>query len=778
MSVHSPLLSAPLSTSFQEDRKDRRRMTRYVLAAHGYQRSDRQFNALERIAFFQIGKVWPYLKFEIVHRFLSRSLSHRIKKCIPFDFRFSNIRRSTLMKCFMKMYVEEPGNLKYRPLGERIRSILSCFFNPYLLELQERRSVERSIDEIATRISRDFSLLDTRLFPSIKEFKSRLHHYLRKGKNVEIIDVETSIWHSIFNGLSVDPEVYGDSCCSFTVIKNNFLETRKNRRRFIQEATSNCQVSYTAYLQDIKGRFKLIAEKREHLDKVYNTSFLKYLKVPLENEIDRIAHTLITENLIYSPFIPLEKRHLLERWKGFSIKEALESHVAHGLPRYTSCPILPTPFLFIPVESAVFYYSQDQEVSEELAYSPKRYRIFHQLCDYSLNKGRENRPKIKGIKKKIIDFLDCRRQLEEINITEKNALLILEITKLVDLSLRKNSPDGSPYRRSDRTTYPIRQRILKVSKEVTTCQVFTNTLLSQNFLDLSYLMQQQNWVNERVALHAKLIIHHSICSRSLSQKIKPKVVAIRGNTGVGKSFWVMHHIKDSLEDNEQLMEGVLNPDSIKGILKRIPSKALLNRQVYAEGRVVFEKYLKTLANQILMKGVIIDTRLLNIEEFEEVLSFSLLRNVKLELIDIEAPVWISVISVLGRDPKGNDPCVTFDVIKDGFMRARQNRKEFIYASQRENVNYSLYRIEMDGKRSLVAENRDNNFMRCDRPFEECLEVPLEEEINLIAQSQITKELIAQLNVPINKQHILMKWQGYTVEEALERHSQGEAPLKG
>ena len=86
-------------------------------------------------------------------------------------------------------------------------------------------------------------------------------------------------------------------------------------------------------------------------------------------------------------------------------------------------------------------------------------------------------------------------------------------------------------------------------------------------------------------------------------------------------------------------------------------------------------------------------------------------------------IWNSVIAVLQRDPFGQDPCVPFEVIKDGFITVRQNRREFMDASRRENVNYSLYQTDDQGDFTLVAENRDNHFTYNKELFEDCFKVP-------------------------------------------------------
>lgn len=379
----------------------------------------------------------------------------------------------------------------------------------------------------------------------------------------------------------------------------------------------------------------------------------------------------------------------------------------------------------------------------------------------------------KDKERKIVSFLKGATTLSELHVTEENAQHVLLAIKAVDKALSNS-------RRlffKKKTSYLIRQHILQMgSSAITTCAVFTYSPYPEIYTHLDYLMNPKNWINERVVAQTKLIIDYNILAHSLSQIIKPLVVATRGNTGVGKSFWVHRFIGEYLKENIQLEEGVLNPDLIKARLKKMANRDLLNSQVYAEGRVLFERFLETLTQQISnILGTVIDTRLLTIEEFRQVLAFAQLRGAHLEVIDVDAPIWNSIASVLNREPFCKDPCVPFEVIKDGFVRSRKYRAEFIEASCREGVNYSLYRANGSGQFTLVAENRHHQFTLIDEGFEGYLKMPLEQEMDAIGDTDITEAFIEQLDLPTGKKQVFMQWRGYTIKEALQRHSEGKAP---
>lgn len=310
-----------------------------------------------------------------------------------------------------------------------------------------------------------------------------------------------------------------------------------------------------------------------------------------------------------------------------------------------------------------------------------------------------------------------------------------------------------------------------------------------DYNNLEYLVNLSNWIIERVARQTKLIIDYNILSRSLSEGLKNVILATRGNTGVGKSYWIQQSLieqmfqrcsEEYLQANDHLVHGVLNPDHVKAILKKLDNQPLLNSQVYLEGRVVFKRYLeKLIKHPSKVMGAVFDTRLLTVEEFREVLALSQLRGAKLEIIDVDASIWSSILSVLNREPFGKDPCVPFEVISDGYVRVRTNRREFIQAAINENVNYSLYRLAKDGQYVQVAiknENETELTVKRQHSFNKCLEIPKEDKMKKIADTIITDELIESLVVPRNKE-ILNLWRGYSVKEALGMHSMKQLPYQ-
>lgn len=677
------------------------------------------------------------------------------------------LEQYTILRCFY--------NLDTYFIKNMIKGIISEHFGNN--QVYENTSVNFAdlLDNLSSRILNEMdTFLDTR-FIRFKKFEGILNTYQRLGCKIEIIDVEVSIWQYIINAFDIEElEKYGYASrltwlpLSFDAIKNDIIDLRKFRRQFL-EYSNRENINYSLYHSNINGRFSLIAENRNKNFTCHNEIFEDYLKIPLEEEVDAIGFMQITKDLINQLEIPPEKKCLLEAWEGYSVINALEQH---SQSRKYKVPILPLFVTYLPFNQAEMLYNQDLEISDEFQ-SSDYYTIFHRAVMYIRRGGKSEEDESYSLsleltEQKIFDFLQGIDSLESIGITEHNALSVLRITKIIDIANRKNLG-------SNLSSYPIRKKILQISSsEVSTCEVYTNSFKPEKYTSFDYLIKTNSWVDERVAEQAKLTINYTLLSKSLSQRIKGTVIATRGNTGVGKSFWVKHFVKKYLEENKNILQGVLNPDCIKAVLKNNTNKRLLNNQVYAEGRVIFERYFDVLTKQkVGTMGAVIDTRLLSIEEFNQVLAFSQLRGAILEIIDVDAPIWNSIISVFSRKPYGKDPCVCFEIIKDGFIKARQNRREFIEASKRENVNYSLYYLDPNGEFLLVAQNRNNYFIHTDETFEESLKIPSEEEIDEIGHTEITEELISSLVFPFKNKQVLEKWKGYSIEKALQLHSRAK-----
>lgn len=321
------------------------------------------------------------------------------------------------------------------------------------------------------------------------------------------------------------------------------------------------------------------------------------------------------------------------------------------------------------------------------------------------------------------------------------------------------------------SSYPVRKKILKAcSPTMGTHEAFTYTLLPKKFNDISFLKDFRNWVPERIGEVAKICHNQLIHCIALSKCMPELIIATRGNSGVAKTFWIEQTFTHLTRSEKQW--GTLNPDQIKMCLRTIQGTPLLNIQVYKEGRILFENLFSSLSRQWgFVKSGVIDTRLLTLEEFKTAIIFASLRNLPLKLIDVDAPLRASILSVLLRDPQKQDPCVSFEVILEGFIAARQNRFSILMLALENAVEYKLFHRDLRGHMQLIAENNKNTLRIYFKDlFEKCIKTHARKKLEVEGNVMITADYFHGTTDEQKKR--LKKWIGKTVKKALEINSLG------
>ena len=77
----------------------------------------------------------------------------------------------------------------------------------------------------------------------------------------------------------------------------------------------------------------------------------------------------------------------------------------------------------------------------------------------------------------------------------------------------------------------------------------------------------------------------------------------------------------------------------------------------------------------------IDKRFLELEDLTAVRNQNT-NNKSLKMIDVDAPLEYSAVNVLLREPGGDDPITSFNIIADeGIFKARNNRMDFMRSFQ-------------------------------------------------------------------------------------------------
>ncbi|MCL5125403.1 MAG: hypothetical protein M1511_13085 [Deltaproteobacteria bacterium] len=96
-------------------------------------------------------------------------------------------------------------------------------------------------------------------------------------------------------------------------------------------------------------------------------------------------------------------------------------------------------------------------------------------------------------------------------------------------------------------------------------------------------------------------------------------------------------------------------------------------------------------------SVIIDRRFTNNRDIDNICSNAIADGKKVKIFDIDTPLGLSAVRVLGRDHNGVSPCVPFYVLSNGFELIKLNRKKLIgLVNSAENVELYILFEGSDG----------------------------------------------------------------------------------
>jgi len=268
-----------------------------------------------------------------------------------------------------------------------------------------------------------------------------------------------------------------------------------------------------------------------------------------------------------------------------------------------------------------------------------------------------------------ISFVDGTGKLVELVCSEENAPQILKRIKRDDEEIRGNS-------------HELRSEILKRSKgKIQTHEAYTYG----DITDLpgaqrkAYLNEPSNWTEERQLLHAEIVTKELEKARALSERLgdkAPTIYALRGNTAAGKTTLVKGAPKfqRSIDINGE-PSGAINPDTYKEQLKSservFGREQITHFQSHNEGAMLARRIKKAIANSD--SSMIIDQRLNEAKDIVDLLQESEKTGKKLELLDIDSPLELSLVRVLSRKPGGTDPIPPFNAIAEGYDGVRKNR---------------------------------------------------------------------------------------------------------
>jgi len=398
------------------------------------------------------------------------------------------------------------------------------------------------------------------------------------------------------------------------------------------------------------------------------------------------------------------------------------------------------------------------------------------------------------VTQQIYNYISGYIELSDIIITEENAREYLIEAKLFDIIVElwnafypeDNTYTGWRLGGYDRfyfpkTTYELRKSILKLCPQLKSYEVFTTSLNPEKIRDATEEMGQDGWLNESETLRQMCISNHLKNAQHLSEVMEHSplqgiIVGTRGISGAGKSTFLKRNLLPLLisdggfEEIESLMQGILNPDILKAVFKKLLGDAL-NIQVHEEASKAFKQVLKKVVNS---GCYMLDRRNLTPQEIvADLVDPAKEGNRTVWLYDFDIPLSTGIYRILARPKYSEEPCPEYEALIDGFLFLRHYRNHVLELVLKEEAigKYELYSTT---EQKLAAQKIDGGLYILDPDlFAECLKVPtfqeIEDELSQLISDESIDEAIANGVISPDQRALLEPWRGMTLKKAVQIH---------
>ena len=204
------------------------------------------------------------------------------------------------------------------------------------------------------------------------------------------------------------------------------------------------------------------------------------------------------------------------------------------------------------------------------------------------------------------------------------------------------------------------------------------------------------YTKERQAWHNEVLEKTMEAAKHLSEQLgdPPRIIAARGGCGSGKTTTFKELLKGlDVFDEKFDIPGAVKPDYFKDQIKKEAEDNLgvnvTSTQAHMESTGLCRMYAEKLKGSPDL-SMIVDKQLGAPNDIKEIIDWGKESGKKVELIDNDVPLELSVYRVLRRRINGTDPNIDFAGVARGFTEIRANRIEAIEDAKDETVsNYSL-----------------------------------------------------------------------------------------
>lgn len=229
----------------------------------------------------------------------------------------------------------------------------------------------------------------------------------------------------------------------------------------------------------------------------------------------------------------------------------------------------------------------------------------------------------------------------------------------------------------------------------------------------AFLDNDMNWLPERLELHEEIATDYVEHSAALHTRVAEARGAehphtlyyLRGNTAAGKSTALQTHIDryGLLLDEEGTLKGAFNVDAYKHHLKQTEAAihgrvVVANQQVHIEGSRIKRFVQRLLHEQHGSRlNIVTDGRLEDPADIAAAFQRAQLNGAHIDILDIEAPLELSALRVLGRPVGGEDPNANFDALLRGYRGLHHTRSNLVEnARERHGKGFEYLLVVADG----------------------------------------------------------------------------------
>ncbi len=343
-----------------------------------------------------------------------------------------------------------------------------------------------------------------------------------------------------------------------------------------------------------------------------------------------------------------------------------------------------------------------------------------------------------------IVMVNDKGELEEMVVTAENATNVLRAVKASDVETRRGN------------SYALRREILKRSEgQILTHQAYTyaEEIPQGHELD-TFLDNPENWIPERREIHEVVVNQEYELAQQLSGRLddaEPTVYTLRGNTAAGKTTAVRANPSFTKAlDSHGEPSGSINPDTYKGILRNVEieeGKHVVSwQQSHEEGSMIARSIQSRISDS--ESSMVIDKRMAKSKNIDELMALAEKTGKKVKILDVDVPLELSLVRVIGRRVDGNAPTVPFDAIAEGFRDIRKSRAQLLQRAKEESgiTEYVLMAAGEDGRSVEVARKVGEGEISIPEAtndlFQQTVDSQtIEQTIQQLAETVITEEYI-------------------------------------